>query len=86
MGSAVKVEVMAIRGAAAVSGIISSSSMADFADLLRENRNDRGAWRGQAVSEIGGYIHNIAVFGLGMQTSEPDLVSGASLVRRVGRR
>jgi hypothetical protein len=60
---------MAIRGGAAVSSVISSSSMADFADLRRENRNDRGAWMGQAASEIGDYINNIAVFGPGMQTS-----------------
>src|SRR5438309_936328 len=61
---------MASKGAAAVSVIMSSSSMADFVDLLRTNRNYRCTWLGQVVSEIGDYFNNIAVFSLVTQTTQ----------------
>jgi MFS family permease len=80
----VNVDVMAIMGAAAVSGIMSSLSMADFVDLLRSNRNYRCTWMGQVVSEIGDYFNNIAVFSLVMQTSGSGLVvSGVMLARAI---
>src|SRR5690349_16715736 len=58
--------------------------MADFVDLLRENRNYRCTWMGQVVSEIGDYFNNIAVFSLVMQTSGSGLVvSGVMLARAI---
>src|SRR5213079_829799 len=58
--------------------------MADFVDLLRENRNYRYTWVGQVVSEIGDYFNNIAVFSLVMQTSGSGLVvSGVMLSRAI---
>src|SRR3954449_13133648 len=56
--------------------------MADFIDLIRENRNYRNTWLGQVVSEIGDYFNNIAVFSLVMQTTGSGLVvSGVMLAR-----
>src|SRR5215469_14803606 len=75
---------MASKGTAAVSGIMSSLSMADFVDLLRTNRNYRYTWLGQVVSEIGDYFNNIAVFSLVMEVSGSGLVvSGVMLSRAI---
>jgi MFS family permease len=58
--------------------------MADFVDLLRDNRNYRYTWLGQVVSEIGDYFNNIAVFSLVMETSGSGLVvSGVMLSRAI---
>ena len=58
--------------------------MADFLELLRDNRNYRYTWLAQVVSEIGDYFNNIAVFALVMQTSGSGLiVSGVMLSRAI---
>jgi len=63
---------------------IRDSALADFTDLIRDNRNYRYTWIGQVVSEIGDYFNNIAVFSLVMQTSGSGLVvSGVMLARAV---
>ncbi|MEN6537055.1 MAG: MFS transporter [Bryobacteraceae bacterium] len=58
--------------------------MAEFLQLLKQNRNYRNTWLGQVVSEIGDYFNNIAVFGLVMETSGSGLVvSGVMLSRAI---
>ena len=57
---------------------------ADFADLLRHNRNYRYTWLGQVVSETGDYFNNIAVFALVMAAGGSGLVvSGVMLSRAI---
>lgn len=58
--------------------------MAEFIDLLRENRNYRYTWLGQLVSEIGDHFNTIAVFALVMETTGSGLiVSGVMLSRAI---
>ena len=58
--------------------------MAEFVDLLRENRNYRYMWMGQVVSEIGDHFNNIAVFSLAVATTRSGLVvSGVMLARAI---
>ena len=56
--------------------------MADWADLLRRNRNYRRLWLGQVVSEIGDYFNNVAVFSLAMETTGSGLVVSAVMLSR----
>jgi len=56
--------------------------MADWADLLRGNRNYRRLWTGQVVSEIGDYFNNVAVFSLVMETTGSGLVVSAVMLSR----
>jgi MFS family permease len=56
--------------------------MADFAELLRTNRNYRYTWMGQVVSEVGDHFNNIAVFSLVMANSGSGaVITGVMLSR-----
>jgi len=56
--------------------------MADWAELLRGNRNYRRLWTAQVVSEIGDYFNNVAVFSLAMETTGSGLVVSAVMLSR----
>lgn len=58
--------------------------MAEFFQLLKQNRNYRMTWAGQVVSEIGDHFNTIAVFGLVYQTTHSGFaVSGVMLARAI---
>ena len=57
-------------------------AMADFLNLLRNNRNYRYTWLGQVVSETGDAFNNIAVLALTMETTRSGLVVGAVMLSR----
>jgi MFS family permease len=56
--------------------------MADFINLLRDNRNYRYTWLGQVVSETGDAFNNIAVLSLAIETTRSGLVVGGVMLSR----
>lgn len=56
--------------------------MADFVQLLKDNRNYRYTWMGQVVSEIGDHFNNIAVFSLAVKHADSGLVVTGVLLSR----
>ncbi len=56
--------------------------MADFTDLLRDNRNYRYTWLGQVVSEIGDHFNNVAVLALVIETTRSGLAVSALMTAR----
>ena len=56
--------------------------MAEFVDLLRENRNYRYTWMGQVVSEIGDHFNNIAVFSLALSHTRSGMVITGIMISR----
>jgi MFS family permease len=56
--------------------------VAEFVDLLRNNRNYRYTWMGQVVSEIGDHFNNIAVFSLALANTKSGMVITGIMISR----